>query len=273
VGVSYDIQRASTPDLAGATLVTASSPPSIDLQVDALTPYYYRVRAVDSFGNTSPWSAVRNVTPSGEGGPAGLGFLDDVDTRSHADVSLPWQIVSGAASDGQYAYRNSAVGSVYPKNTCAAITLPAMIVPDAATLRYDARYQLESGWDGVVVELSTDDGATWIDLPPQGGYPGSFASTLDPPINACGYPASQGAFNGDNGGYQTYASDLAAFAGQRVLIRWRFSSDPGLEFEGFQLDAIRIDAPGDDLPTDLIQHAGFEAGDAAIQGNRCLPQP
>jgi subtilisin family serine protease len=272
-GVSYEVERAGTPDLVGATRTPVAAPPFVDAAVAALAPYYYRVRAIDAFGNASPWSAVRNVTPTGAGGPAGLGFVDDVDHRSHADLEAPWQIVAGIAIQGQYAYRNSAVDSAYAKNTCAAITLPDLIVPDAATLRYEARFMLESGWDGVVVELSDDDGATWTDLAPAGGYPGSFAQTMDPPINACGYPASQGAFNGDSGGDQVYTSDLSAWAGQRVRIRWRFSSDPGLEFEGFQLDAVTIAAPNDDVPADLIQRAGFENGDGALTGYSCTPQP
>ncbi len=164
----------------------------IDTQVQSQTLYFYRVRAVDSFGNTSLPSAARNATTAGAGGPAGLGFVDDADTRSYADLQAPWQIAAGVASDGQFAYRTSAAGVRYPKNTCASIELPALTIPDGATLHYDARYQLENQWDGVVVEISTDDGAAWTDLPPDGGYPGSFAQTKNPPINACGFPASRG---------------------------------------------------------------------------------
>ena len=272
-GVSYEVERTTTPDGANALITPVAMPPFVDTGVAALTPFYYRVRAIDSFGNTSAWSALRNATPSGDGGPAGLGFRDDVDGRSYAELAPPWQIVAGIAIEGQYAYRNSAVGSIYPKNTCAAITMPAVVVPDAAVLRYEARFLLESGWDGVVVEISGDDGVTWTDLPPDGGYPGSFAQTMDPPINACAYPASQGAFNGDSGGDRSYAANLSAWAGQRVRIRWRFSSDPGVEFEGFQLDAVRIDAPGGDVPADLIQRAGFETGDLSARGYSCLTQP
>jgi len=161
----------------------------------------------------------------------------------------------------------------YPKNTCASIELPALTLPDGASLQYDARYQLESGWDGVVVEISSDNGATWTDLPPDGGYPGSFAQTQNPPINACGFPASQGAYNGDNGGFEAQSTDLSAYAGQRVRIRWRLSTDPGIELDGFKLDRIRIVAPGDDWPADLILRAGFDNTDAAAIGQTCTASP
>lgn len=268
-GVGYLVQRSQTPDFASSLTFLASTADLDDGLVGALMPYYYRVRAVDAFGNTSLPSVVRNITTSGAGGPAGLGFLDDVDTRTYAEAQPPWQIAAGVASHGIYAYRSSAADARYPKNTCASIDLPALTVPDGASLQYDARYQLESGWDGVVVEISSDDGATWRDLPPDGGYPGSFAQTQNPPINACGYPASQGAYNGDNGRFDAYGSDLSAYAGQRVRIRWRLSTDPGIELDGFNLDRIRIVAPGDDGPADLILRAGFDNNDAAATGQTC----
>ena len=92
-------------------------------------------------------------------------------------------------------------------------------------------------------------------------------------MNACGYPSTRAAFSGDNGTFTTYTSSLAAYAGQRVRIRWRLSSDPGLEFEGYRLDQIRIMSPGDELPSDLILRSGFGNDDAAAVGMSCQLPP
>jgi len=116
------------------------------------------------------------------------------------------------------------------------------------------------------MEISTDGGNTWNDLPPTGGYPSSFAQTLNPPVNTCAYPASHGAFNGvttagsnanpNNGGvtavFKPFAADLAAYVGQTVQIRWRFSSDPAAGFDGFYLDQVQVTGaagPGDYMCT------------------------
>lgn len=272
-GVTYRIERSQTPEFLSVQSFATPNPTFSDTAVGSNAPYYYRIAAIDSFGNESLLSAVRNVTTSGAGGPAGLGFLDDVDHETHARLEAPWQIVAGVASDGTYAYRSSAANQRYPKNTCATLELPALTLPEAARLEYDTRFQLESDWDGVVVERSLDDGLTWQDLPPDGGYPGSFAQTQSPPINACGFTASQGAFSGDNGGYQTFGSDLSGLAGQRVRLRWRLSTDPGIELDGFHLDRIRIVAPGDSWPLDLILRSGFDTDDEAALGRTCQPIP
>jgi hypothetical protein len=100
---------------------------------------------------------------------------------------------------------------------------------------------MEFQWDGVVVEISTNGGSSWNDLPPAGGYPSDFAQTGNPPINACGYDATHGAFNGTPlTGWTQYTGDLTPYAGQTVQIRFRFSTDPGVENEGFYLDDVTI---------------------------------
>ncbi len=109
------------------------------------------------------------------------------------------------------------------------------------------------------MEISTDGGVSWVDLPPDGGYPSSFAQTLDPPINACGFESTHGAFNGvttagsnadpGNGSatavFKPFTVNLASYVGETVQIRWRMSSDPGASFEGFYLDQVQVaGAPG-----------------------------
>src|SRR5690606_24253125 len=110
----------------------------------------------------------------------------------------------------------------------ALTTLEVTLAAGAPALQYRARWQIEANWDGVVVELSDDGGNSWTPITPAGGYPGNFSQTGNPPINGCGYPASQGAFNGTSPGfasgtYQAVTHDLSAWAGQPVLIRWRLS--------------------------------------------------
>ena len=44
--------------------------------------------------------------------------------------------------------------------------------------------------------------------------------------------------------WTAYAHDLSAYAGKTVNIRWRLSSDPGGEFDGFYLDDIQVTDAG-----------------------------
>jgi len=126
------------------------------------------------------------------------------------------------------------------------LTLEKIKVATAdSLLSYYANYNLEYGWDGVVVEVSEDNGITFNPLPPDEGYPSSFFMTGDPPINSCKFSYNQGCFSGPQfneglSGWQRYTNSLKNYAGKTISIRWRFSSDPASEFEGFFLDDIEI---------------------------------
>jgi hypothetical protein len=283
-GVTYSVARDTdpyfgNPQTLASNLTTATfSDPSV---TDG-TPYYYQVTATDSLGNAAPPTRILNVTPAGGDGPNPATYFDDVDTHTYLAMETPWRITNTEAADGVFSYHNAGDGQAYADLTCASITMPQLTIPDGASLSFQARYDLEFQWDGVVQEISTDGGANWVDLPPDGGYPSDFSQTGDPPVNACGYDASHGAFNGvstassnaDPGNgtatavFKPFATDLASYAGQSVVIRWRFSSDPASTFDGFFLDAIHIDAPTGDVifadgfdGTGPRPGGGFEGGD------------
>ena len=278
-GVTYTVLRDTDPYFGNPqTLATNLATPSYsDPGVTDGTPYYYQVIAADSLGNVAPASKILNTTPAGADGPDPATFFDDVDTHTYLALETPWRITNTDAADGTYSYRSAGDGQNYPDLTCASITMPTLTLPSAASLSFQARYDLEFQWDGVVQEISTDGGANWTDLPPDGGYPSSFAQTGDPAANACGFDATHGAFNGvstassnaDPGNgtstaiFKPFTTDLGAYAGQSVTIRWRFSSDPASNFLGFLLDGVRIEGPG----TDDIFADGFDGGPIINRGN------
>ncbi len=247
--LSYRIYRDTLPLFNAPQLLdTVSGTSFSDTGVANGTPYYYRVDAVDDEGNLLAGTRTVNATPIGEGNGGGAGlYVDDIDDNSYMAMQSPWSISNLLPGQGTFSYR-SATGSVYPPLTCADIaTLPLTLGAGAPQLQYLARWQIEAQWDGVVVEISTNAGNSWTAITPAGGYPSDFSQTQNPPINACGYPASQGAFGGTSTGYatgvyQSITHDLSAYAGQNVIVRWRLSTDPGAEEGGFFLDNVRINA-------------------------------
>ncbi len=251
--IHYNVYRSTDPffiPAPGNLIASVAGTSYQDLAVDPLVTYYYAIKAEDDLdagigpnsGNESGQVRRHRVTTRADSSSPG-DYSDDPDGLSFAALGDPWQVSRERASTGSYSYHNAPPGETYPDLSCAYLTTPPLNLQNGSpALSYDAWYDIEVNWDGVVVEISTDGGQTWQDLPPDGGYPSDFSETeIDGvPINQCGYPAVQGAFNGVRRQFQTYTSDLSAFAGQTVQLRWVFSSDPGLEFEGFYLDNIRI---------------------------------
>lgn len=266
-GETYTVERDVDPYFSSPTPVATglTGLSFVDTGVSQGRPYFYRVFVQDSFGNSSPYSRVLNITPSGSDGPNPADFLDDVDTHSYMAMQVPWQITHASASNGSFSYQSAADGQPYPDMTCASITTPPLRVAPDSMLNFKARYNLEYQWDGVAMEISTDGGATWNNLAPDGGFPTTLAETLNPPINACGYPATKGVFSGvsttaSNANpnndtatavFKPFSANLAAYAGQTVQIRWRLATDPATAYFGFQLDEVSIGS-------DVIFNDGFE---------------
>ncbi len=241
-GIGYFVERDIDPHFSRPRQIAdVAANGYVDIDVVAGQPYYYRITAHDSGGSRSLPSLIVNATPVGPGGPAGEDYLDDVDDNTYMTIESPWRVSNAHATTGSFSYRNAGEGQNYLAATCAAITTPPFTVPVGATLDYAARYDFEANWDGVVVEISIDAGATWSDLPPDGGYPALLSQTGNPPGNECGYPATQGAYTGSSADvFEEKTTNLAAFANRAALIRWRFTSDSNVEAEGFYLDNVRV---------------------------------
>lgn len=274
--VRYNVYRSTdpffVPSASNRIASNVSGSSYADGDVASLTTYYYAVKAEDTTsgnpgpngGNETPEVYRAKSTPTGAGSTPGT-FSDGADSPSFLLTGNVWSVTNDRAFAGTLSYRNAGDGAgTYRADTCASIETPTIqLQAGSPVLSYQARFNLEVNFDGVVTEISTDGGTTWNDLPPTGGYPSSFSQTGSPPINACGFAASRQAYSGSSANaFTARSSSLSAFAGQAVKIRWRFSSDPGAEEEGFYLDAVQVtnaSAPPacNAVPDDLFKN-GFE---------------
>ena len=99
----------------------------------------------------------------------------------------------------------------------------------AATLRFDAWYDIEPGWDYAYVAVSTDDGRTWATLS------GQQTTTYDP----LGVSYGPGYTRASNG-WVAEQIDLTAYAGQQVLLSFEYITDDATHLTGFAVDNIQI---------------------------------
>jgi hypothetical protein len=250
--VRYNVYRGNTPfftpDASNRIATAVTGTTYTDVNVAPLQTKYYIVRAEDnttgnggpSGGNETRGNALVKFTPSLSTSVAGT-FRDNADIVSFMNLGTPWA-VSNRQAASVFSYRNANnADATYLANTCAAITTPTISIANGAQMTFKARWNLENEWDGVVIEASTNGGTSWSIVNQAGLYNGTLAQTGTPPINQCGYAASQAAFTGASGGFVTRTVDLAALAGQgNVQLRFRFTSDPGSEEEGFYLDDLEI---------------------------------
>jgi hypothetical protein len=94
-------------------------------------------------------------------------------------------------------------------------------------------YDTEATWDGGNVSVSTDNGATWTLIYPDGGYPDPSVYALD----------DQPGYSGANGAWALASFPLTGYGGRTVKFRWRFSSDGSIVDYGWYIDDVSITTP------------------------------
>ncbi len=250
-GTSYAVYRSQDPGFsptpADQVAFAVSGLAWSDTAVLADLDYTYVVRAADSGNGSSDSNSVRlSARAAGpvsdgdyfSGAETGATMLSGVQVipvlgRPDAPAHVAWEIVDSQAHSGARSYYSG-----YNNSECLSIGTGSISLSSgqASTLEFWTRYGIETGWDGGVVEISTDDGQTWNTLTPSGGYP----ATLTHSGNSCGLPLSSGVFTGTALTWSLQQIDLAAYAGQNVQLRWRFSTDGAQTGEGWWIDDIRV---------------------------------
>lgn len=125
---------------------------------------------------------------------------------------------------------------------------PLEVGPGPLTMTFLHRYELErdttAAYDGAVLELSTDDGATWQDI---GGFAspgyGDVVSTAGPSANPL---AGRRAFIGRSERFPELRLETVSlgtqYAGKTVRVRFRLGSDDlvRLPSHGWEIDDVRF---------------------------------
>lgn len=103
-----------------------------------------------------------------------------------------------------------------------------------ATLNFDHYLDIEAHWDFGVVQVSTDNGQTWTSLANEN----TTSNVVDE-----GYPKIKENVPGFTGNVKEWGNetfDLSEYAGQNVLISFRYLTDWGYNDTGWFIDNIEI---------------------------------
>jgi hypothetical protein len=114
-------------------------------------------------------------------------------------------------------------------------------------LDYSMWYDVETDYDYVFLEASTDGGKTWQIVKTPSG------TDKNPSGNSYGW-----GYNGQTNGWVNETVDLSQYAGQKTQVRFEYITDAALNGEGFLLDDVKVDA--------VNYHTDFETDDGGWQG-------
>ena len=234
--------------------------------LSAETKYYYMVKSADQSDNQAN-SSVYNFTTTAEP-QMPTDFSDDMENgdgnwTKHANGSTPWSIVStNYAHSGSHALFSADEGAI--KDDAIDTYEIDLRNASSATLTFYHTYELENGYDGAVIEISTDGGQTFTDLGSkitQGGYNGTISTSYQSPI------AGRNAWTGGSlGTMSQVVVDLSSYVGHTVIIRFRIACDTSVNKTGWYVDDVVVSASGSSTPAPTVD--SFTANPSTItEGN------
>jgi hypothetical protein len=179
--------------------------------------------------------------------PTGIDEVANASTVDHVETTITpwtktgttglWNVAAEASGNKLWQGRDLAVV------TDTQLVSPALLASptDAFVVKFSHAFALEPGFDGGVIELSTDGGTTWTDAAMLGvtpGYNRTISTVFGNPL------AGRMAYSGTSTGFP--ARSLVTlnfgtrFAGQSVRLRFRIGTDTSVAGTGWNIDDIEV---------------------------------
>ncbi len=225
-----------------------------NMATDAVRSCQFRVKVAPS-----PFTTVR--------------FTDDFEpdlsgwAATHDAGTVDWTLTTTDPHSPTHAAFSSSPGAV--SDQLLTMTAPVS-VGAGESLSFWHRRGLEQSFDGGVVEVSTDGGATWADIGAaaftDNGYDATISGGFGNPLGG------REAFSGTSP-YTRSVASLAAYAGQAVLVRFRTGTDSSVSGTGWTVDDVQI---GRDVFTNnemTVAANGFPSYVAEVSTQIIAPPP
>ena len=121
-------------------------------------------------------------------------------------------------------------------NMVRELTVPS----GSSTLNMRLNYQIETNWDYAYVSVSTNNGASWINLAGTylGGANGTTPTALTTNTNPNGNNLGNGITGTSSNAWRLASFNMTPYAGQTVLLRLRYKTDPFVSQKGIMADEI-----------------------------------
>jgi hypothetical protein len=161
-----------------------------------------------------------------------LAFLDNAGGTGNWTATGTWGIATNKYVSAPSSFTESPAGN-YANNLNIHMTQNSPIVLQnciAASLEFNAQWNIEADWDYAQVLISSNNGTTWTPL--QGLYTNPGVGTFQ--------PNGQPLYDGVQAAWVNEKIDISSYIGQSIKLRFLFASDGSQVYDGWYIDDVSI---------------------------------
>lgn len=155
-----------------------------------------------------------------------------------------WNITTSKYVSAPSSFTDSPSGN-YSANTTATLSYSNQIsFTDilGAILEFDTQWDIENNYDYGQVQISTNNGSTWIPLA------GQFTNLGTGSFQPNGQPL----YDGTQSTWVHESIDISNYANQPLRLRFYFRSDGSIQSDGWYVDNVKISVYNSVVPVELV---------------------
>ena len=161
-----------------------------------------------------------------------VALYDQANNLNNWTSTSGWNITSAKFVSPPTSFTDSPSGS-YGNNVTSSLKYNSQIsLTDilGATLEFDTQWDIENDWDYGQIQISTNNGTTWISL--QGLYTNPGVGSFQ--------PNGEPLYDGTQLAWVHETIDISNYVNQNITIRFYFRSDGYVTADGWYVDNIKI---------------------------------
>jgi len=180
--------------------------------------------------------------------PLTIAMYDEANDINNWTSTSGWNITTAKYVSAPTSFTDSPGGN-YSNNVTSSLRYNNQVSLSnalGAVLEFDTQWAIETDWDYGQIQLSTNNGSTWVSLTGQYTNPGT--GTFQ--------PTGEPLYDGTQSTWVHESIDISAYVNQQVTIRFYFRSDGSQVLDGWYVDNIKVSVYNGIIPVELVSFSG-----------------
>ena len=176
--------------------------------------------------------------------PLNVAMYDEANDITNWTSTGGWNITTTKFVSAPTSFTDSPGGS-YTNNVTSSLRYNNQVGLTnvlGAVLEFDTQWAIETDWDYGQIQLSTNNGTTWISLTGQYTNPGTGSFQ----------PSGEPLYDGTQSTWLHESIDISAYADQQITLRFYFRTDGSQTFDGWYVDNVKVSVYSGIIPVELV---------------------